>query len=801
MTEVRSLAGPAERATTRQRWAWLATIVVLLVGFRLALLEWSFEALFTPGYELFPMGTLGLELLNGMPSLPVFEFHDTHSGGQILSALLSAVAFKVFGASYWALKLVPVLFSALTIAFLFLFLERWYGLRAAWIGSLLWLFGPAAYIDYSTSNYGNHSEVLAFVALTLFPLWRRFVDGDRSTTTHVLLGLTCGLAVWYSLSSLLLLVLYAALWFVVERDFIRTRGFLAFALGVIVGMLPLWHVMATYDAPQAEWMENKFAGEDAGLFSSQTIERLLDYCGRLWFESPTFYAFGPVRGEWLSATYAIAWIVVLVGLLVLSRRVLGRFFARMTFVTKAPIDARAAVLIPLLGYPFALAAAYAASNFKIGNWTDFHWAGYRYCITSFFVMNILFVIAWRELRVRGWAKSANGLVALVLTIGVLGNGGHPFSAASRGMGQHHDGFNYVQMGRLFQLERWRDRPREDVWAAIQKLEPWKRYDVLRGSGYCGALFAGLRGPDGSGKAKTTFVPGSMAKPWVAAKVPRSCAEAVVMGAGMMLAHFHREDPKRILDSVEKYRGAERRFFVHGLFVPGDYAGTPEVKRRTAGALRMLKRLKDPEVRTFAVEGLGGFAGFVAWRDIRQEDQFVAQLFEAVKALTPQEQESFVLGFGMSCTRYFSEPTYYDALLTRWIPAGALPTAFRGIGMVAERVWRYHARDVAAVATPLITKYRNDVAHGLAWRDEEARAKKKAGPAAPPAKKNAADANAGAAKTKGAADANAGKKKAEPAANTAPGAKDQTSPKDPAADKSSTPAKVSDAPTPLSDESK
>ncbi|MCC7170592.1 MAG: glycosyltransferase family 39 protein [Planctomycetes bacterium] len=762
-----SLAQPGERASPRARWAWLVAIVVALLAFRLVLLEWSFEALFTPGYELFPMGTLGLELLNGMPSLPVFEFHDTHSGGQILSALLSAAAFKLFGATYWALKLVPVFFAMLTIAFLYLFLERWYGLRAALIGSALWLFGPAAYVDYSTANYGNHSEVLAFVALTLFPLWRRFVDGDRSTTTHFLLGLTCGLAVWYSLSSLLLLVLYAALWFVVERAFFRTRGFLVFVLGVFVGTLPLWHVMATYDAPQAEWMENKFAAEGTGLFSAQTAERLVDYCSRLWFESPTFYAFGPLRGEWLSATYALAWTAVLIGLLVLSGRVLGRFFARMTFLSKAPIDSRPAVLIPLLGYPFALAAAYAASNFKIGNWPDFFWAGYRYCITSFFVMNILFVIAWRELRARGWTKSANGLIALVLAIGVLGNAGHPFSAASRGIGRHHDGFNYVQMGRLFQLERWRDRPREEVWAAIEELEPWKRYDILLGTGYCGALFAGLRGPDGSGKATTTFVPGSLAKPWVGAKVPRSCAEAVVMGAGMMLAHFHRDEPKRIIDSVEKYRGAERRFFIHGLFVTGDYVGTPEVKRRTSGALRMLKRLKDPEDRTFVVEGLGIFAGFVAWRDIRQEDEYVVQLFEEVKRMTPEEQESFVLGFGMSCTRYFSDTHYYDALLTRWIPAGALPTVFRGIGMVAERVWRYHARDVAAAATPLITKYRNDVARGLAWRDEEVRAKKAA------AKENAA-------------------KKV---------AKDPKPPKEPVGDESPTPSKVSDTPAPLSDDSK
>lgn len=741
MSEVRSLAEPAERASTRTRWWGLVAVVAALLVFRLVVLEWSFEALFTPGYELFPMGTLGLELLNGMPSLPVFEFHDTHSGGQILSALLSAVAFKLFGATYWALKLVPVFFSMLTIAFLYLFLERWYGLRAALIGSALWLFGPAAYVDYSTSNYGNHSEVLAFVALTLFPLWRRFVDGDRSIKTHVLLGLTSGLAVWYSLSSLLLLVLYAALWFAVERDFVKTRGFLAFVVGVFVGTLPLWYVMATYDAPQAEWMENKFAAEDAGLFSAQTVERLVDYCGRLWFESPTFYDVGPLRGAWLSATYAVVWTVVLFGLIALLRGVLGRFLARASFLSKEPLDARSAVLIPLLGYPFALATAYAASNFKIGNWIDFEWAGYRYCITSFFVMNILLVIAWRELRARGWTKCANGLIAVTLAIGVLGNAGHPFSAASRGIGRHHDGFNYVQMGRLFLLERWRDRPRDEVWAAIERLEPWKRFEILKGTGYCGALFAGLRGPDGSGKATTTFVPGSLAKPWIGAKAPRSCAEAVVMGAGMMLAHFHREEPKRILDSVDKYRGAERRFFVHGLFVPGDYAGTPEVKRRTAGALRMLKRLKEPDVRPFAVEGLGIFAGYIAWRDIRQEDVYVEQLFEEVKQLTPEEQESFVLGFGMSCTRYFSDTNYYDALLTRWIPPGALPTAFCGIGMVAERVWRYHARDVAAVATPLITKYRDDVARGLAWRDEEARVKKdaekKAAAKKDEAKKNAA----------------------------------------------------------------
>lgn len=157
-------------------------------------------------------------------------------------------------------------------------------------------------------------------------------------------------------------------------------------------------------------------------------------------------------------------------------------------------------------------------------------------------MNILFVIAWRELRARGWTKSANGLIALVLAIGVLGNAGHPFSAAGlRGIGRtsrrlqlRPDGTS-VPARALARSAARRSVGGDRGARAVEAVRHPARNRLLR----CAVRGVARTGRIGQGDEQRV-VPGSLAKPWVGARESRAVApEAVVMGAGMMLAHFHR----------------------------------------------------------------------------------------------------------------------------------------------------------------------------------------------------------------------------------------------------------------------
>jgi len=150
-------------------------------------------------------------------------------GGCTLDALLGMGVFTLFGRSWLAWKLVPLLFL-LGIAVLgSRTLHRIAGRPAAWAFLALLLLPPRTWLFLSSIAWGNHYEAgcLALAGLTL-------LLGAQSRPRAALAGALLGLAVWTGFSASFAVV--AAIgWMLVVRRAHLLPGLLS---GVALGLLP-----------------------------------------------------------------------------------------------------------------------------------------------------------------------------------------------------------------------------------------------------------------------------------------------------------------------------------------------------------------------------------------------------------------------------------------------------------------------------------------------------------------------------------------------------------------------------------
>jgi len=103
-------------------------------------------------------GTIARALLDGLDLdvaiLPIIE----HARGSVLFGVLLAPIYALGGASSITMKLLPVVWHALTVAWLVSLLDRYFNRRAAWCGGALFLFAPPMIAKLSTLGLASHLE-------------------------------------------------------------------------------------------------------------------------------------------------------------------------------------------------------------------------------------------------------------------------------------------------------------------------------------------------------------------------------------------------------------------------------------------------------------------------------------------------------------------------------------------------------------------------------------------------------------------------------------------------------------------
>ena len=169
------------------------------------------------------------------------------SGGEYYQVFLLTAVMKIFGDSYYAVKLVPIVFSFLIFLVLMILLDRYAGRVAAHIFAPLAIFSFPSFFYQTFSAMGNHLEASVFVvigfACAVFLIIERY--SRYTLPAFFLLGLTCGFGFFHnSLTAPFMIWLVPVGLFAFFKIMFRTSpvpaifGALLFVLGLAIGFSP-----------------------------------------------------------------------------------------------------------------------------------------------------------------------------------------------------------------------------------------------------------------------------------------------------------------------------------------------------------------------------------------------------------------------------------------------------------------------------------------------------------------------------------------------------------------------------------
>lgn len=164
---------------------------------------------------------------------PIFYYGAYYHGA--FDAYLSAMLFGLFGESLTVLRVLPGLFSLLTVVATFAIGRRLYGTREGLLAAALVAVPSKYFFEWGTLSlcgYCGYATMVIVIAALVTRLLGRVTSGGL-----VLLGLVSGVSIWSNqLSVVFVGASLAALWLWVP---LRRRELALLAFAVVVGMAPL----------------------------------------------------------------------------------------------------------------------------------------------------------------------------------------------------------------------------------------------------------------------------------------------------------------------------------------------------------------------------------------------------------------------------------------------------------------------------------------------------------------------------------------------------------------------------------
>ncbi len=395
---------------------WVRSFLLALlvyVALRAWILMTAFEAVAIPVYEIPTIGSYGWALSEGVPLLPWGEYYD-NAGAQLLTAWLSSVSYGLFGASYLALKLVPMAFGVLLLAMVGRMLSREFSARAAWIGMLSVAIAPPIVTKYSMLAKGNHFEGLTLLFVALLAALETPEPGHpRRRWWVAFTGAALGFSVSMYFGALLTGVVLAVAWWMRFGAARSLRDLPAMLGGLAVGLIPLVLInLGTEGRAQRYGLElgSPMAGQSADGVLAKGYSLLVDTLPQAaCFESVGGWSPRVAETVFLIATI-LAWLT------------LAGDWAR-TFIRAddVPTDARRrrrAALWILLAYPIGVLGVLTLKGLPIMPKTPpVEVLGVRYLLGYFFFSLLLLAVAIDRLwgAATRMPRSVGWLLALALS--------------------------------------------------------------------------------------------------------------------------------------------------------------------------------------------------------------------------------------------------------------------------------------------------------------------------------------------------------------------------------------------------
>ncbi len=302
-------AGRAGTTSAGGRWALPGLMLLALLPRLLIVLAPQVD-LSVHGEE-YQRANVAWELLND-PALSLIDYqYAPFFGGSLVTSVLAAPLFALFGVQMWVLKLVPALTHVIAVGLLFCILRRWVSRRAAWVGGLLFAWGSPGYTYLTTIAWGSHVESNA-LALLCLALWLGVHGQSAQPGRRFFLGVAGGFALYFGLQCALVLLAILIVDGLRDWTVFRRREFGSQVLGFALGFSP-W---LAYN------LQNSFSGTrlyDRTLVEhveaqAASVTRFVQLALEGFPESMSFAGLGPLSGQALGGlVYALLLAVFGVG--------------------------------------------------------------------------------------------------------------------------------------------------------------------------------------------------------------------------------------------------------------------------------------------------------------------------------------------------------------------------------------------------------------------------------------------------------------------------------------------------------
>lgn len=358
-------------------------------------------------------GTIAKEILSGLKTAFSNYQADAYSGGSLVTGAFGAVFFKCFGPSLFALKLVPLLFSLLTVLSTYLFLTRFWGSRTALFALALLACAPPHFVRLCLLAMGFHSEGLLGIVWILYWTFKIAEVQNPKRIDYFILGVLGGFSFWFTpitgvvwISSFLILC--------AAKRHRENRGAFFLILGLFLGLVPVMAYNLSHNGLGLKFLIRSFA------FSAQTAPSVPKLFSLLFQGLPFSLGFGSVGQRWGGlVNHLYLWTAFVTILLAMN--------------LKARSPRTAPIVLPGLFF-FAL---YWISDFSLlvtGSYID-----YRYFVFFHYLLILTVAIACGRVS---WGKYP---FLVLLLAGIWGQASLWFKEPW-GRALEYRGYSYYQMG-------------------------------------------------------------------------------------------------------------------------------------------------------------------------------------------------------------------------------------------------------------------------------------------------------------------------------------------------------------------
>jgi hypothetical protein len=474
----------------------LVVALALFLCLRVAILVTNFDAVCVAIYEIGTMGNLAWVVGAGAGGVPLYGFYD-NCGGHLVTGLLAAPLYALFGPSYLVLKLVPLSLGTATLALLWPLVDRHFDRRAANLTALLFVLAPLTLAKFSLVAMGSHHESVFFQVLVLDLFLR--IHGAAGRGARLFVAATAaGFAVFFYFGSVALILILASM-HIAACGWSKTLADARVALpGFLLGSSPLLWVHWMTQGRPGHFLAGHLAVPE------RVLERLAEVT-RVLPRASGFADLGPIPGrvaDWIFfVCFVCAWLVLMPRLLQGVRRVRAshRHGAEGGSASSA-LEAermRALLLAPFLLHLPLIVAFFAVTRFEFKSYAaPVEMAQFRYLVPHLSYALVLVALATSAClsQARRWPRRLGVAVgALTAATGLFTLPAVDWCCAGPNRGLRYDGFSAPLYSRFVLAEaerRVRAAPADtDVVAGILAgLEPTMRTGAYFGLGHWAAWF-------------------------------------------------------------------------------------------------------------------------------------------------------------------------------------------------------------------------------------------------------------------------------------------------------------------------